>query len=113
LRVQLGSYTRADIASFETCLQTDPAVTSAAQITGRDDYQITAFHKDTRAADRWARELGDRAEIARVRLIQVKTVFGHHLLGAPLNARLQGIGGSGVAMAHHDTYTDQPDNCAR
>jgi len=105
LRVQLGSYTRADAASFEAYLQIDPAVTSAAQITGRDDYQIIAFHKDIRAADRWARELGDRGEIARVRLVQVRTLFGHHLLGAPLNARLQGVDGPVAAPARHDAPT--------
>lgn len=105
LRVQLGSYTRADIARFEACLQSDPAITSAAQITGRDDYQIVAFHKDILAADRWARDLGDRAEVARVRLIQVRTVFGHHLLGAPLNARLQGADRSQGGRARHNTRT--------
>ncbi len=88
-RVQLASYTRASITSFETWLQDDPAVTCAVQVTGRDDYQIVAFHKDHLAANLWARELCQRPEVARVTLSGVRTLFGHHLAGVPLGARLE------------------------
>lgn len=89
LRVQLARYTRADITSFEAFLQDDPVVTAAAQVTGRDDYQIIAFHRDAMAADVWARAVGDRTEVARVTLLRTRTRFGHHVPGLLLGARLQ------------------------
>jgi hypothetical protein len=72
------------IATFEAACKADDAVTAAARICGRFDYQLTTFHSDVRAAHAWRRAMEERPEVHRVEQRSVRLLFGHDLLGLPL-----------------------------
>jgi hypothetical protein len=72
--VRLQRHDPAGLQDFEACCVADRAITSAARICGRYDYQLTSFHADLRDADAWRHRLAARPEVGAVEQRRVRTI---------------------------------------
>lgn len=72
------------IERFEDALRLDDAVVSAQRIAGDCDYRLSCFHESTEVAARWLNAMRCRSDVAEVRQLAMRHIFGHELPGVVL-----------------------------
>jgi DNA-binding Lrp family transcriptional regulator len=76
VHLRLRDYSSTAMNGLEAALRADPHVTRAVSIAGAQDYQLACLFRDVREADRWARDMRIRPELAEVRQAQIHTRWG-------------------------------------
>lgn len=82
--IRMAQMTPTVMERFESQLQDDAYVISAQRIAGDCDYRLSCFHGGYGHAARWVRALRCRPEIAEVRQMPTRHLFGHELMGIVL-----------------------------
>lgn len=72
------------VERFEQALHDDARVVSAQRVAGDFDYRMSCFHESYEEAGEWVRALRCRPEVAEVRQLAMRHIFGHELAGMVL-----------------------------
>ena len=82
--VSLSDNTPETLDHFERRCCADPAVATAAFISGRFSYVITSFHRSEEEAFGWTRAMSVSGNVHDVKTNIIATKFGHLFDGIPL-----------------------------
>jgi len=82
LKVDWVHGTRLDL--LDSWIANDPAIVTAARVTGGYDYRLGSQHRDMRSADDWSRSLLSRPQVAEVLTQFCTTLFNRPNFAAAL-----------------------------
>jgi DNA-binding Lrp family transcriptional regulator len=69
---------------LDSWIANDPAILTAARVTGRYDYRLSSRHQDIGSADDWSRGLLSRPKVAEVLTQFCSTVFNRPTFAAAI-----------------------------
>lgn len=79
--VRMAPVNAVAIERFEEALRQDDAIVSAQRIVGDCDYRLSCFHQSAEAAVRWLNVMRCRTDIAEIRQMPMRHIFGNELPG--------------------------------
>jgi hypothetical protein len=108
--VRLPGPRAADLAAFEAFLRTDPAVETAAFVTGPDAYQLTTLHANQTDLKAWRLKLERRFPGIEIVMHGLRVRHGHEMASLPLVPPPVGLAGLfGKAYENDDPFEGVAD----